>query len=412
ARNAWSEAVEMLQRAAACTLHNDDEILLLLTRALGHSRRWGEAEATLQRALALAERRSDTAAQARCRLVQAEMAQWREEYDAAHTALNQAIEVAGPRSPLLPHLMLMMGNLTSLRNDFAGALTYGQEALRLFARHGAPDGEAAAQVLIARMCARLGRLEEALAAYEAAYAGYAALDLRQGMAAARVNASTLALRAGDFEHGVALARDAYDLFQSIQDARGLCVAASNLGAAMVWMGQGQQAERWLRESYERAVALNLLAQQAAALANLGAAVLQQDRAAEARSLMEQGLALRTAQGHLDVSIDRAFLAIACLRMGDLPAADAYSAQAVADVQRMPQVENPQQVWFARAQVLHALGRSEEARAALLEAVAHLRRIEHVLPRLQRQRYLSAFPFNRAILRAEAESVWPDPASLV
>ncbi|MDW8350935.1 MAG: tetratricopeptide repeat protein [Anaerolineae bacterium] len=411
ARNAWSEAVDALQRAAACTLYQSEPVLIALARALAQSRRWAEAESALQRALALAQNRGDATAQAQVWLTWAEIERSRERYDAAEAALNQAVAAAGARSPLLPQIMLARGALASVRNDFGAALTYAQEAQRLFAQRGAPDAEAAAQVLIARMCARLGRPDEALAAYQAAYAGYAALDLRQGMAAARVNASTLALRMGDFTHGIALAREAYALFQSIQDARGLCVAASNLGAAYVWLGEGTAGESWLRESYERATALDLPAQQAAALANLGAALLQQGRLDEARQVMEQGLALRAAQGHLDASIDRAFLAIACLRLGDLAAAEAHSAQAVADLERIPQVENPQQIWFARAQVLRALGRPDEARAALDEAVACLRRVEAALPAAQRERYCAAFAFNRAILRACAENDWPDPPAL-
>ncbi len=411
-RNDWTTAIDALQRAAACALQTDGDILRLLARALAHSRRWDEAGSISQRALTLAEQQADHLAQAQCWLLRGQIAAMREQYDVAEAAIKRAVDLAGSQPALLPYLMLELGNLASLRNDFAGALTYGQEALRLFAQRGLPDAEANAQTLIARMCARLGRLDEALAAYSAAYTAYAALDLRQGMAAARVNASTLALRSGDFEQGVTFAREAYALFDAIQDARGLCVAASNIGAAHVWLGQGQEGERWLRESCARASEVNLPAQQAAALANLGAALLQQGRLDEARQHMEQGMTLRSAQGHLDMSIDRAFLSIACLRLGDLPAADAHSAQAIADAQRLPNVENPQQIWFARAQVLRALGQPDEARGALGEAVACLRRLQEALLPDQRERYLSAFAFNRAILRAGAEDIWPDPPALV
>jgi hypothetical protein len=128
--------------------------------------------------------------------------------------------------------------------------------------------------------------------------------------------------------------------------------------------------------------------------------------------MEQGLAMRASQGHIDASIDRAFLAIACLQLGDLPAADAQSAQAVAEAERRPQIENPQQVWFARAQVLRALGCPAEAQAALEAALSHLRRVEQGLPEAQRERFCQAFPFNLAILRAHRDGVWPDPPALV
>lgn len=411
-RNAWGEAVDALRRAAALTLHHDDEILCLLARALTHAQQWDEAGDMVQRVLSLAQQRNDRDALVRGWLTYADVEQGRERFDAAENALKQAVHLAGRASPMLPNLMLALGNLVGVRNDFDSALMYAQEARRLFAQRGLPDSEAAASVLAARMLARLGRLDEALMAYQSAYAGYAALDLRQGMAASRVNACVLALRMGEFEQGARTAQEAYDLFRSINDARGMCVAASNIGAALVWMGRGAEAEVWLRESYERAGALNLLAQQAAALANLGAALLQQGRPAEARQTMEQGLALREAQGHIDVSIDRAFLAIACLRQGDFDAADAQSARALDDLQRVPQVENPQQVWFARAQTLHAQGRLDEARDALAAAVDCLRRAEQQQPPPQRGRYLTAFAFNRAILRAAAEDIWPDPPMLV
>ncbi|MBO9337902.1 MAG: tetratricopeptide repeat protein, partial [Chloroflexus sp.] len=129
-------------------------------------------------------------------------------------------------------------------------------------------------------------------------------------------------------------------------------------------------------------------------------------------LMEQGLALRVAQGHIDVSIDRAFLAIACLRLGDIEAADRYSLEAVEYLARAPQVENPQQVWFARAQVLRAQGRIAEAATALESAVECLHRSEQQLPPQYRERYRSVFSFNRAILYAWDSGVWPEPPMLV
>ncbi len=411
AMNRWEEAVDLLRRATTLTLQQDVEILCLLVRALIHARQWDEASACGQRALDLARQQRDHPALARVWLTLADLEQARERFDAAEAALQQAVQAAGRQSPLLPHIMLALGNLAGVRNDFNNALMYAQEAQRLFAQRGLLDSEAAAGVLAARMLARLGRLDEALAAYQSAYTAYAALELSQGMAACRVNACTLMLRMGSFEQGIALAQEAYHLFNSINDARGLCVAASNTGAALVWMGRGAEAEVWLRESYERAVAINLSAQQAAAQANLGAALLQQGQVAEARRLMEFGLELRVAQGHLDASVDRAFLAIACLRHGDLDAAAMHSARAVEDIQRVPQVEHPQQVWFARAQVLRCQKRLAEARAALATAVDGLHQFENQLPAPHRAHYRAAFFFNRALLRAWTNDVWPDPPAL-
>jgi DNA-binding SARP family transcriptional activator len=410
--NEWNAAIDALRRAAVFTLHSDWATLCLLARALGHNQQWHEADEMLERALALAQQQRDREAQARCWLTRADIEQGRECFDAAENALKHAVQLVDSSSPTLPQLMLNLGNMATVRNDFVSALTYGQEAQRLFAQRGAPDSEAAAWVLVARMHARLGQFEAAFEAYQSAYAGYAALELRQGMAAARINACTLALRIGNFDNGLRLAEEAWELFQAINDGRGMCVAASNMGAALVWMGRGAEAESWLRESYERAVAIPLPAQQAAALANLGAALLQQGRLEEARRLMEQGLALRVAQGHIDVSVDRAFLAIACLRLGDIEAADRYSLEAVEYLARAPQVENPQQVWFARAQVLRAQGRIAEAATALESAVECLHRSEQQLPPQYRERYRSVFSFNRAILHAFDSGVWPEPPMLV
>lgn len=412
AMNRWETAVDLLRRATTLTLQQDVEILCLLMRALTHVRQWDEASACGQRALDLARQQNDYPALARVWLTLADLEQAREQFDAAEAALHQAVRAVGKQSLLLPHIMLALGNLAGIRNDFNNAIIYAQEAQQLFVQRGLLDSEAAAEVLAARMLARLGRLDEALAAYQAAYTAYAALELTQGMAACQVNACTLMLRMGSFERGIALAQEAYERFESINDARGLCVAASNIGAALVWMGRGAEAEGWLRESYERAVATNLPAQQAAAHSNLGAALLQQGKVAEARRLMEAGLELRAAQGHLDVSVDRAFLAMACLRQGDLDAAAMHGARAVEDIQRMPQVEHPQQVWFARAQILRQQDRLDEARAALATAVDFLHQFESQLPSTQHQRYRESFFFNRALLEAWSQNVWPDPPSLV
>ncbi len=412
AQNHWPDAVDALRRATVYTLHHDIAALTLLARALWHQHAWDAAEQALHQAHQAAQQQSQPDLFARYWLARADYEQARERFAAAEEALQQAIQFVDPQAPLLPEIMLLRGNLATVRNDFVTALTYGQEAYRLFNRRGIPDRAAAASVLIARAQARLGQLSEAVAEYERAYAGYAAIGLRQGMAASRVNAATIALRSGDFDHGIRLATEAYTLFQAINDARGMCVAASNIGAALVWQGNGAAAEHWLRDSLARAQALQLPAQQAAALANLGAALLQQGRLVEARAAMEQGLELRAQQGLLDMSIDRAFLAIACLRLGDDVAADAHSAQAIHDLARAPAVEHPQQIWFARAQVLRALGRDDEAHAALQTAGDAVQREQSQLPPALHDRFLTAFAFNRAIIQAQTANRWPDPPALV
>ncbi|OAN36318.1 SARP family transcriptional regulator [Chloroflexus islandicus] len=411
ARNHWPEAIDALRRATAYTLHYDVATLTLLARALWHHQDWSAAEEALQQAQQAAQQQSQPDLLVRYWLARADYEQARERFAAAEEALQRAIQFVDPQSPLLPEIMLLRGNLATVRNDFVTALTYGQEAYQLFDRRGIPDRAAAASVLIARAQARLGQFAEALAAYERAYAGYAALRLRQGMAASRVNAATIALRFGDFASGIRLATEAHTLFQAINDARGMCVAASNIGAALVWQGHGANAEHWLRDSLARAQALQLPVQQAAALANLGAALLQQGRLEEARMTMEQGLTLRAMQGLLDMSIDRAFLAIACLRLGDNAAADMHSAQAVRDLEQAPAVEHPQQIWFARAQVLRALGRYDEAQSALQMAMNDLQREQHQLPPALHDRFLTAFTFNQAILNAHTADIWPDPPAL-
>ncbi|MDW8394693.1 MAG: tetratricopeptide repeat protein [Anaerolineae bacterium] len=411
ARNAWSEAVDALERAAACCLHSDVRALALLGRALAGAGQQAESQRRLSQALELARQRGDRAEQLQCWLNIAEVALQREQFDKAREALSYAVELSDKSSVLLPQLLLALGKLASAQNDFALALAYAQESSELFARRGILDGEAEARTLAARMLARLSRFDEAIQAYEHAHLSYAALMMPQGMAAARVNTAALVLRLGEFERGLSLAREAYDLFAEIQDGRGLCAAANNIGFALIYLGQVDQAERWLREAHQRAVELNLPAQQASALANLGAALLCSGRLGEARACMEQGLALREALGHVDISVDCAFLAVACLRLGDLECAEAYSARGVSVLEQIPQAENPQQVWFARAQVLRAQGRHEEASSALERAAALLQHLQRLLTPRQAATYQSAFPFNTAILRALQQDLWPDPPAI-
>jgi Predicted ATPase len=132
--NEWNAAIDALRRAAVFTLHSDWATLCLLARALGHNQQWREADDVLQRALALAQQQRDREAQARCWLTRADIAQGQERFDAAESALKHAVQLVDPSSPALPQLMLNLGNMATVRNDFVNALTYGQEAQRLFAQ--------------------------------------------------------------------------------------------------------------------------------------------------------------------------------------------------------------------------------------------------------------------------------------
>ncbi|NJP08032.1 MAG: tetratricopeptide repeat protein [Chloroflexaceae bacterium] len=225
----------------------------------------------------------------------------------------------------------------------------------------------------------------------------------------------LAGRSGELDQSLALSQEAYTLFEAIGDVRGMCVAASNMGVVLLCQGASESAATWLQQSLDSALALDLPMQQAAALVNLGAALLQQGQVDDAQALLTRALAIRDPLEYVDGCVNLAYLALASVRAGHHQQADQLSAQALLALEEQQQsgVEHPQQVVFARAQILHALGREAEAQAMLQQAHQCLQRMVAALPTPQEQQhYLSAFRFNQQLLLALHQGLWPDPPQLM
>ena len=416
ALNQWAEAETTLRQAVSQITPEDDALLVLLAKALAQQQKRTEAQSVAHQALSLATKRKDIDAQINILLTLAEIAGAGEDLDAMETYLQQAASqaqvIADPA--IEANLNYYKGRLAFWRRKFDTALAYAQKTAGLYQAQANREGEAKSCVLVAMSLSRMGHHEEALTAYTRARQHYRAIQHTQGLAAATINAAVAASRLARLEQMATLSREAFRLFESIGDDRGICAAANNLAAALLWMGQAAEAEPWLRLALERAKALNIRLQQAGASANLGESLLMQGRVEEARQAIEQGLALRRQLNDVDICVDIASLAIVCLRAGDLAEADRLSDQAVTEVKAHPEgVDHPHQVFFARAQVLRALKRTDKAQASLAQARDRLEQVLATFPSpADRERYLQAFVFNRNLLAALKDNRWPDPPRLV
>jgi tetratricopeptide (TPR) repeat protein len=418
ALNQWYEAESALRQSVEVQrmahLLPDETSLCLLATALIHQRRCIEAQSVAEAALQQAIARNDASAQAGCLLTLSEIASELEDLNTSERYLHMALEQAqAATDPVTQaHLVANLAAIEFQRGRFEAALDHAQEAVQLHHAQANREGEARSHVLSAICLARLLRYGEALDAYACARESYRTIQQTQGLAAATVNAAVLAGRLGDLERSLELGREAHALFTKIDDERGICAAASNVGGVLFFLGQSSEAEQWLREALERATTLALPMQQSSALLNLGGALLQQARVDEARTMLDQGLAIRQTLGHVDVCATLAYLALACLRLNDLESAEALSRQAVEQLDTTGGVEHPQQVFFARAQVLQLLGRTDEAQQALDHAHQLLQQVLDSLATLdEQQRYVRAFTFNRDLMAAFQKDQWPIPPRL-
>lgn len=418
ALNQWGDAERALQRSIAACQHAglppDEEVLCLLATALIHQQRRAEAQHCAEEALQHASARGAALAQAHCLLTLSEIAHQVEDLSASEHYLQMALfQAQAATDPVTQaHLTANLAAVDFQRGRFEAALAHAQEAVQLNHTQANREGEARAHALAAMCLARLWRYGEALESYRLARKRYRTIQHTQGLAAATVNAAVLAGRLGNLEQSLELSHEAHALFTTIGDERGICAAASNIGGVLFFLGQSQAAEQWLCEALDRATALALPMQQSSALLNLGGTLLQQERVSEACTMLERGLALRQDMGHIDICATQAYLALAYLRAGDLQRADTLSQQAAADLDMGGGIEHPQQVLFARAQVVRSLGHTEEAQVILEHAN---RLLLQVLASLatpeEQQRYLHAFPFNRNLHAALQHNTWPQPPCL-
>lgn len=323
-----------------------------------------------------------------------------------------AVPESGNKQAILTY---RRGRLAYSLGRYEQALCCTRKADQLYATFGIAEGIAKTLNLSAASLARLYRYAGAVANYEEARKQFRRMRDQRGEAATIVRAAALWVRMGEFEKGEEWSRDAYNRFRELQDERGLCMSALNLGTALMWLKRVDEAEPYYREALKYATRNKFKLQKAIALVNLGTVYVEQGHIGIACNRIYEGLELRRELNHPEAVGDAVCLAISYAQGQKYSEACEWSQWAVDELKSrgLSGVEYPQRVYFVHAQILHILGKRNEARVALAAAKDALRKnVNHLPDEEAKARYLERFPFNQSLMAIrEQDDDWGSPGIL-
>ncbi len=390
-------------RRQAVALETEAEHLLLVSR-------YTDARAALERALTLRTALHDPEGQAHCCALLAEAAVLQGQFAEAEqlleraqrlggTGVNQSVPIATLRSIVRAALV---------RQDFVAVSTLGERLLELCRATGDRAGEAEAHTRLAAAASRRFSVTAARQHYAQAEALFNALGDRTGQAAVLVNGGMLAGNLGHFAEAIRAAERAEQIFSGLADVRGQTVSALNIAWNAWQLADYPVARAAAARALDRARAMQSPLFEAFALANLGVIEREQGDFARALAHMRAGLAIRRRIGQpVEIAGDLCDLALAALRVGDLPAAqaavDEMLAIAAADPQQMAYL---QYILWVAAQTARAAGDPAAAAAHLAAAARTVaEKAAAIDDSASRAAYLQ-MPFNREIVAASNDGTWP------
>jgi DNA-binding SARP family transcriptional activator/biotin operon repressor len=224
----------------------------------------------------------------------------------------------------------------------------------------------------------------------------------RGEGAARQARGLIALALGDYEQAEREAAAACAIFDDIGERLGYVIATVTLGNVRHRIGDAEGAEARLLEAQTEAQALGSPLFEAFALQDLGIQYYEKGRIAEAIPRLEQAAAnWRETGERLNRYQCETYLALCRLASGDEARAGAL-AEAVWQAFERDRVagETPQNWYWALAQLLEQLGRTEQYASALHAAFDELQtQSRAIVDHAVRRRFYTAVPINRTIVAA-------------
>ena len=414
-------------------------------RLLTDSGRYDEAEAAANEALALAEQAGDPVGQAAALIALGTAADLRGEPAWAIPHLRAAVEIAGAgaageagrRLGATAHQALASA-LLALR-EYDAARSEAGAALALYEELGNQQGQVEALNALGVIGMEQGAFDDATGRYQRALDICRTIGYRYGEARALVNLGNIYYVRGQL--GEALAR--YDqgaaIFHAIGHPRGETIARMNTAdIRLTVFGDAEAARADIEAALAYAREAGEHSSEGQSLTVLGTIARQLGDLAEARRRLQASIALLRAAGeqwleaqarttlvHVELDAQRPHAALASLEaaeamchergmaslQGDLSTArgsvllalgqpeEALTALAGAEAQAGSGVQRTYLAPYVRYQALLALGRSDEARAALEQAYRAVLDLIKALTPEEQQRCLERQPEFRAIAEA-------------
>ena len=294
-----------------------------------------------------------------------------------------------------------MGILYTRLHRLSLAEQYLEDALHLAREIGSQPAESYALNNLGNLHYLRGDYSEALKCYADSLVLQRATGSRRGEASALGNSGTALLALGDYERAEDLLRQSIRIQEEIGYESGLSEGLAKLAVVLVNQGRDEEAlraavrslaiARRIGDRYCQVAALN-------ALARLYLVWAQPSRAAAfAREAVAPAQEIGLEDGVIQGTM---LLGLALLSQGEAQVALEHTAQAVEALEERKYIEGAEEeVYFAHYQAMKAIGREEEAAAALRRAYAEVMRKAGNLGEEQRRLFLENVPLNRQIVAA-------------
>lgn len=216
-----------------------------------------------------------------------------------------------------------------------------------------------------------GRMTDSVRAYAEALALFRSLGLQRLEATMLMNIGFVSQCMGDYEGALDYYKQAYDIDLKLGDRLQTGVKLANIGQAYGELGFYRQAERYLKKAIDLCKAVEDIGNESDAVTTLGQVRLWQHDVGPARDLLLEGLSLakasESAYGEMRARI---YVALARLEAGEPPEMALADAHEATELSRRSDM--PQGVVFGlmiEAKALLSLGRNEEALARSSEAMS-------------------------------------------
>jgi len=374
------------------------------------------------------------------RLVQAEASNWRGELALAEDRATDAANLLGEGTVGWFRAVTELVGASGRQGHYDRVLPWAERARVAVPEAPAVSARIACLHTAALQLRNAGRADAAdalVAAIDEAAAEPTRLE-RHAMARVHQARAMRDLAAGDAAACLARVQAAVALLDEASDLRAASRARVDLGYAYLELGGYERAEETLRPVLTTAERLGLQNVVAFSLNNLGFAIAHLGRLPEAREIEERAIRSFVTQGNRRFEgCSRAYLSLVLRLQGELLAAEAEAHRAVAILDATPadraialsalaraQLEQHRPVdaleaaghamqiveslgslpegesatRLVHAEALHAVGRVEEARAALAEArKVLLARAAKIQDRPWRESFLARIPENARTL---------------
>lgn len=371
---------------------------------------YAEARVTLQKVLVLRQALADAAGQAACYAWLAEAASLQGRFGEAQAMLKRAAALAGPEAnqSLLVQTLRSAAIAATVQIQSEAALALGTQMLELCRMIGDRVGESDAHARLAAAAARLFQVAEARQHYEQAATLYRALGDQKGLAAVLLNSAMLLANLGHYADAFAQNQQAGLLFNTLGDMRGQTLSAINASFYFLQTGDHTAAQAAGARSVDLARAMHSELYEAYALSNLATAERELGQLAQAIAHMEAATTLRRKFGQaVELATDLSDLTIAYLRAGNLKAARATIGELLAIFAADPEhMTYPQYILWTAAQTYQALREPEQAQQFLVQAHAALQAKAAAIPDPASRATFLQMLVNRELLAAHERGEWP------